>query len=738
MSLNSIPKMSNKAYESLDQEDPLSSRTKVDRSAAGHYDYSLDEKDLPYWPRFQNDRPLTSRTEKLRARLGWFARVANTVLLVVIAGLLAALLWRDGRSRASLQVGGDFGGAGPKFSTKITKWDADEAYVPKDPNEFFAKKTIDQWNTMMPAGNGWRQDENITFFTTSMTHQLHCVFMMARIYAALQPGVNRTLPEDYQSHYLHCVDYLRQAIMCAGDVAMEPHSPTDADDNGPGDGSWAGYHVCKDYSQVTNYIEVQPPRVSTDDIVPLHHFDNSEVLRRLTVGWATRFDEVLDPDVLYQALEALIRRDGWRKMGGRLRLNSMGRLESHIPADFTSSRPAVRLSHTAFDMAIDEHPMACRLPRATGKQASSQTSTADLIDILYPVPDRPTCIEDWVCTDEPQLRLYVVSFNDATLVSMTAPHALGDIMAHAGIVRGWVDMLHGRGSQVQRFEGFRTDPLAEVVKGSAGSRVAGVLEGKILTGVWYAIYVLYFLLDMLFGPRMESRTLFFPASTVAKMREQALDDLRQQGDEKPFVSNGDVITAWITKMTATPMAVKAPQKDLTILNAIDLRGRLRSALDPAVMYGQNLVMSCCAFITLGEAARAPLGVVAGAIRQSIVEQAGEEQMAAFTNVMWELGGDRPVSRTVDAYLFAFSSWAKARLPHIMDFSPAIVSKGRKARTTDHVPGRPVLFLPTTTGMTRLARYWINITGEDLAGNHWVSAILPPASHAAIEEGMRLL
>lgn len=65
---------------------------------------------------------------------------------------------------------------------------------------------------------------------------------MARIYAALQPGVNRTLPEDYQSHYLHCIDYLRQAIMCAGDVAMEPHSPTDADDNGPGDGSWAGYH----------------------------------------------------------------------------------------------------------------------------------------------------------------------------------------------------------------------------------------------------------------------------------------------------------------------------------------------------------------------------------------------------------------------------------------------------------------------------------------------------------------
>lgn len=109
MSLKSIPNMSQRAYESLDQEDPLSGRTKAD--------YSHDEKDVPYWPRFQNDGSLTPRTEKYRARLGSFARVANTVLLVVIAGLLAALLWRDGRSRASLQVGGDFGGAGPQCTS---------------------------------------------------------------------------------------------------------------------------------------------------------------------------------------------------------------------------------------------------------------------------------------------------------------------------------------------------------------------------------------------------------------------------------------------------------------------------------------------------------------------------------------------------------------------------------------------------------------------------------------------
>src|SRR5262245_17215474 len=94
-----------------------------------------------------------------------------------------------------------------------------------------------------------------------MTHQLHCVvrilyihchsflplmsqqqFMMARIYSALVSNMNDRLPSDYHSHYLHCVDYLRQGVMCSADLDMEPHEQTDADDNGPLDGSWNGHH----------------------------------------------------------------------------------------------------------------------------------------------------------------------------------------------------------------------------------------------------------------------------------------------------------------------------------------------------------------------------------------------------------------------------------------------------------------------------------------------------------------
>ncbi|KAK7741807.1 hypothetical protein SLS53_004871 [Cytospora paraplurivora] len=78
-----------------------------------------------------------------------------------------------------------------------------------------------------------------------------------RIFSAVLGNTTDVLADDYLTHYMHCTDYLRQAIMCAGDMAMEPHIPTDGPDNGPLDGGWNGIHVCKDYSQVLNYLEGQ-------------------------------------------------------------------------------------------------------------------------------------------------------------------------------------------------------------------------------------------------------------------------------------------------------------------------------------------------------------------------------------------------------------------------------------------------------------------------------------------------
>jgi len=66
--------------------------------------------------------------------------------------------------------------------------------------------------------------------------------MMGRVYAGVLNNKTDVLPHDYHHHFLHCIDYLRQGVMCSGDVALEPHSPSDSDDLGAKDGGWNGHH----------------------------------------------------------------------------------------------------------------------------------------------------------------------------------------------------------------------------------------------------------------------------------------------------------------------------------------------------------------------------------------------------------------------------------------------------------------------------------------------------------------
>jgi len=75
--------------------------------------------------------------------------------------------------------------------------------------------------------------------------------MMGRIYAGVTHDMKQKLPEDYHHHFLHCIDYLRQGIMCSADLALEVHGPSDSNDLGPLDGGWNGYHGTPLFSTAT-------------------------------------------------------------------------------------------------------------------------------------------------------------------------------------------------------------------------------------------------------------------------------------------------------------------------------------------------------------------------------------------------------------------------------------------------------------------------------------------------------
>lgn len=67
-----------------------------------------------------------------------------------------------------------------------------------------------------------------------------------------------------------------------------------------------------------------PPRVPTDEVLPMFDFDSRPQVRNIIIGWTLRFDDILDADKLGVALSRLLEIGDWRKLGGRLRRRVSG------------------------------------------------------------------------------------------------------------------------------------------------------------------------------------------------------------------------------------------------------------------------------------------------------------------------------------------------------------------------------------------------------------------------------
>lgn len=71
-------------------------------------------------------------------------------------------------------------------------------------------------------------------------------------------------------------------------------------------------------------------RVPTDQVIPFHVLDDGYVNRNVVMEASYRFDDVLDVDRLRLALHRLMQRDGWKKLGARIRQNASS--QSGVPS----------------------------------------------------------------------------------------------------------------------------------------------------------------------------------------------------------------------------------------------------------------------------------------------------------------------------------------------------------------------------------------------------------------------
>jgi hypothetical protein len=93
-----------------------------------------------------------------------------------------------------------------------------------------------------------------TTFTTSMTHQLHCLHAILSVYSGMTSNNTDKMSHDGTWHLTHCFEYLRQSIMCSADLALEGQQTTFPPGFVGSDG-WDAKHVCKNYDEVLAYLE---------------------------------------------------------------------------------------------------------------------------------------------------------------------------------------------------------------------------------------------------------------------------------------------------------------------------------------------------------------------------------------------------------------------------------------------------------------------------------------------------
>ncbi|PLN78519.1 hypothetical protein BDW42DRAFT_202109 [Aspergillus taichungensis] len=459
--------------------------------------------------------------------------------------------------------------------------------------------------------------------------------------------------------------------------------------------------------------------VPGDRVLPLHFFENSPLVQGNNMAVSLVFDAVLDPERLRTSLEGLVKQDGWQRLGGRLRKNAAGKIEWHIPAEFTADRPAISFAHVDHGMPAASHPAASRIPKP--QPVPAIVGDPDDLEALAWEPGyKPGGISDYLTSDRPVLGLRVHSFSDKTIAVLQWQHVAFDALGLQYVVEGWSAMLWGRSEDVPVPCKFDTDPFDALAQGSrpateehllAGRRVG--LGGMLKWGLGYGI-------DMLVRAK-ENRMVCVPETFWRPQMEKALEELRveavAQGEDasKVFLTENDVLTAWILRCVVGQM-VMDPNRTVAASLAMSLRKAFEGDLIPASdkhPYVGNAFGWANVLVTAGDITSKPLSWLARQVRKAINEQGTRAQHEAYYALV-RAGAGLPIVIFGDGGMaqIGFSNWNKAGLFNL-DFSPARVDREGSG------PCRPS-YVQENHGPIKPADGFF-IFGKDEKGNYWTSA-----------------
>jgi hypothetical protein len=296
----------------------------------------------------------------------------------------------------------------------------------------------------------------------------------------------------------------------------------------------------------TDQLKSSVSEQSQMEVIPVLPTDQLKPVDNIRTRTFFIVDEQLDEDILRSALDRLIR-DHWRKLGARLvKRPQDGVLEWHIPKSFDEKYVLFTWSSKEYDHSIE-------------KTGLLKTTPPELGVVLLPslqVFDKWFRPSDWPYqrNDEqpnaPLLYVHMSKFtNDTTVIAISSPHILGDQYGMANIMKAWLGLA--KGEVPPAMVGFNEDVIPKGKEYSEYKQEEIVRKGRLRvrgTGE-HGMAILGLIPNLVLQPKEESCSLFIPVPVVESLKKRYTKDLAGKYGIDPSLTNGDILTGVIVKVS---------------------------------------------------------------------------------------------------------------------------------------------------------------------------------------------
>ncbi|KAI0315345.1 hypothetical protein OF83DRAFT_362902 [Amylostereum chailletii] len=166
--------------------------------------------------------------------------------LVALNALATYLLYKDPKAsspaRQYTYVGDDYPELWPLPPTPpVTLVVEEPVHLP-----ILGPDARQEWASTSPKGISYiRIGPEHRAFAVTMLHELHCLRLM-------RAGLAGDYRPASQEHFAHCLNYIRQMILCSPDLTLEPANVLERDFDAERSG---GTHVCRDWRQVYDLMD---------------------------------------------------------------------------------------------------------------------------------------------------------------------------------------------------------------------------------------------------------------------------------------------------------------------------------------------------------------------------------------------------------------------------------------------------------------------------------------------------